>query len=89
MLNEKDWIPIKDGLPEKNGAYLCTVNCLGKNLVQTVNFANNLNKIDPFNFFEYNRAGWYDHDSEYGDYEVEDVVAWMELPKPYKVESEE
>lgn len=84
-MDEKNWNSVKDGLPKKDGEYLCTVNCFGVyNLVKTVSFANNLNKAD-INFFgnDYNRAGWYDIDSEVGCYEESDVVAWMELPKPY------
>lgn len=46
-------------------------------------YQNNLSKVDPFDFFECNRAGWYDYNSEYGNCEVKSVVAWMELPKPY------
>lgn len=85
MLNEKDWISVaKNGLPKKNGRYLCTVNNIGFDFVEVVSFANNLSKVDEFDFFGYNRAGWYDYDSEVGHYEVTDVVAYMELPKPYK-----
>lgn len=89
MLNEKDWIPVKNGLPEKNGTYLCTENSIGFDFVEVLSFANNLSNVDDFDFFGFNHAGWYDCDSEVGHYEVKNVVAWMELPKPYKVESEE
>lgn len=83
-----DWISVKDGLPKKDGRYLCTIYHKYSNLsfINVVNFANNLRDVDEFEFYNYtyNRSGWYDYDSEYGNYEVEDVVAWMELPKAYK-----
>lgn len=84
-MDEKNWNSVKDGLPKKDGKYLCTVNCFGVyNVVETVSFANNLSKAHEFDFYGCNRAGWYNYDSEYGqNYEETNVLAWMELPKPY------
>lgn len=88
-MDEKNWISVKDGLPKKDGDYLCTVKGLyGYSSIQILSFANKLSKADEFEFFGINRAGWYDYDSEAGNYEVGTVVAWMELPKPYKEEEE-
>lgn len=56
----------------------------GDNVVEKVSFANNLSKVDEFEFAGCNHAGLYSYDSEAGNYEVADIVAWMELPKPYE-----
>lgn len=83
-MDEKNWISIKDGLPKKDGEYLCTVvKVYDCTTVQIVIFANNLSEANEFEFLGCNYAGWYDIDSD-GYYEVSDVVAWMELPKAYE-----
>ena len=38
-----------------------------------------INRIDTF----------YDSDSEYGDVNYDDVIAWMELPEPFNGEVKE
>jgi len=72
------WIPVSERLPEEDGQYLITV------------------KYKP-------EAGYEDIYAEHGEWrdgrwdmfcfghcgEVEDIVAWMPLPEPYKAESED
>lgn len=82
-----NWVSCKDKLPEKDGKYLTTEKCPIMNYPGTLcirNFTNTLSKVDSSVFGRRRKAGWYDYDSEYGYYGVSDVIAWQELPKPYK-----
>ena len=71
---EPKWIPVSERLPEENGQYLVTV----KNLTGYEQLYNNVFECE---FFEKDWIfkGWKDNK----------VIAWMELPEPYKAESEE
>lgn len=85
---ERRWFPIKENPPQKNGSYLVTVDygpTLGKSC-EIARFANILEEIDDFDFYNARRPGWYRYDSEYGYYEIDNVIAWMERPKPYEQE---
>lgn len=64
------WIPITDGLPEERGTYLVTVNDGGIRVA-----------IAQWWYDVDNGGEWY---FVYDDYYVEDIVAWMPLPEPYK-----
>lgn len=71
--------------PKENGAYLVSLTSFsGKHTWQDVcKFANNLEKVDAFDFKGIKRAGWYSYkDGDY--YEVDDITHWMPLPKPPK-----
>lgn len=79
-----EWISVKDRLPKKNGKYLCfkVNNVLPGGYVRIYFFANNLKKVDKYDFYDANRNGWYDYDSEWGYYEVSNITHWMPLPEP-------
>ena len=83
------WIPISEGLPDKNGTYLVTVeDCMGRG-VEILDYANDLYEIDNYDFIDKKGvAGWYVFDEEWGFIEDENVIAWKSLPQPYKAESE-
>lgn len=82
------WIPVEEGLPKKNGDYLVTVPSIcGGGSVYKYSFATDLHKVDKYDFPKH-KSGFYRIDSEWGYYEVDDVIAWMPLPEPYKAESE-
>ncbi len=69
----------KTGKPEKYGRYLVTRMIFDKySVVDIVNYG----EMD--NFGKLKKVCWYDHDSEYGDYEVDNIIAWMELPEPFE-----
>ena len=78
------------GYPKDNGPYLTTVKMrVGKNTVRYVKilyFADNLEKIDEFDFEGKARPGWFSYDSGHGHCEWDNVIGWMELPKPMKEE---
>lgn len=92
------WISVKDKLPDKDGCYLVARKCGIDTFVDILDFDRCLSKIDEFIFPEdegYKRPGWYDVDELYSDtfddeygYEIDDVIAWMPLPKVYEIEEE-
>lgn len=85
---EADWIPVSERLPEKDGEYLVTVSSFCGEIVFKCSFAMDLHKVDEYNFPEH-KCGFYGIDSEWGSYEINDVIAWMPSPDPYRKESEE
>lgn len=87
-LEQTRWIPVSERLPEKNGEYLVTVSSFCGEIVFKCSFATDLHKIDEYNFPKH-KCGFYGIDSEWGSYEVNDAIAWMPSPEPYKAESEE
>ena len=88
LSQEPKWIPVSERLP-KDGTYLVTLEGInGKPRIDMMSFAKDLYKVDEFDFPKH-KCGWYNYDSEYGYWECTKVIAWMPLPKPYKVESED
>ena len=85
---KQGWIACSEKLPEKDGEYLVTVKPTFKNMknyIKHCDFALNLYKVDEYDFVDKKGvAGFYKYDSEYGYYEVTDIVAWMPLPEPYE-----
>ena len=73
------WNPVSKN-PKKDGRYLVTTD---GNYVAIKSFAKNLRKIDKYDF-DKAEPGWYDYDSDFGYYKYHKVIAWMELPEPYK-----
>lgn len=72
------------GEPTTKGSYLVTIQDIG---VTILSYAKDLYKVDDFDFGKYKgkkHAGWYDYDSEYGFIEYDGIIAWQELPEPYK-----
>ena len=85
------WIPISERLPEKRGDYLVTQKATFTDYVyiSVAGYALNLHDVDEYDFADKKRAGWYEYDSEWGYFEIDGVIAWMPLPKPYKAESKD
>ena len=84
---EMRWIPVSERLPETDGTYLVTkLGCLGES-IEIASFANDLYEVDEWDFHDMKgKAGWLDYYSEYGYCEMKDVIAWMPLPEPAKLE---
>lgn len=87
-LNANKWIPVSERLPEKDGEYLVTASSFCGEIVFKCSFAMDLHKVDEYNFHKH-KCGFYGIDSEWGSYEIDNVIAWMPSPEPYKAESEE
>ena len=84
LKQQSKWISVSEKVPENNGTYLVTLKYFNHNSIDIMSYAENLSKIDEFDFCGVNRAGWYDYDSECGYYEVDRVIAWMPLPSMYE-----
>lgn len=72
------WIPCSERLPESYGKYIVTRG----NSVYGI-------YVNMLRYFEEDNPCWYFYDSEYGDCPVDDVIAWMPLPEPYKTDGKE
>ena len=70
--------------PTQNGRYLCTISLTPSiRYLSIYTWATSLKSVDEYMFADSDRPGWYNYDSEYGNYEVHDIIAWTELPEPY------
>ena len=77
-----EWIKAKDKLPDKDGHYLVVKSIMGMfNKIDVCAFALNLHEVDEFDFPDENRPGWYEYDSETGNFEWTGVTHWAELPE--------
>lgn len=82
---EPVWIPCSERLPEEDGEYLITLRWGNyPNSVETLLFTNDLSSVDRVGYAGEKRPGWYEYDSDYGCYEIDNVIAWMPRPEPYK-----
>ena len=78
------WMPISDGKPKENGRYYVTrgLNACGAlwNRVYIINYSDLMGlKSERI---------WWDGNVGKSDFEeITDVLAWMQLPKPWKGES--
>ncbi len=81
-----DWISVKDRLPEKKDSYLVVEDLFGDKIEKICGFTKNLSDVSFVDFDGNTNPGWYDYDSEYGYFEVQNVTHWMPLPEPPKEE---
>lgn len=73
---EPRWIPVEEKLPEVGESVLVTFSLIEKySWVKIARYGTPIYE-DKICFFE--------NDSEWGDYEISGVTAWMPLPKPYE-----
>lgn len=85
ILTEPVWIPCNERQPEEDGEYLVTLRWDNyPNGVETLHFTNDLSSVDRVGYAGEKRPGWYEYDSDYGCYEIDNVIAWMPRPEPYK-----
>lgn len=79
------WIPVSERLPEANGRYLATrgLNACGAmwNRVYLINYSDLMGlKSERI---------WWNGNVGKSDFErIDDVIAWMPIPKPYKEEDD-
>lgn len=85
ILTEPVWIPCNERQPEEDGEYLVTLRWSDyPNSVETLHFTNDLSSVDGVGYAGEKRPGWYEYDSDYGCYEIDNVIAWMPHPEPYE-----
>ena len=80
------WISVKDKLPSKDGKYLVTKYFWNMFSVSIRYFTLDLSEHIWYGEDKTlkNRSGWYHDSSEWGNIVDDNVVAWQELPEPYK-----
>ena len=80
----QEWISVDDRLPERDGAYLVTIEYFGKSQGIDIRYFT----IDGEKVDEYELAGqkcvWFFYDSEYGHVPTDSVTHWLPLPEPPK-----
>lgn len=76
VLEQTRWIPVNERLPENSGRYLAYIVNEHDDKLQYIMTCEYL--VDGY-------WNWYPDDECASD----NVIAWMPLPKPYKVESED
>ena len=90
-----EWISVKDRKPNKeeikknDGTFPVQHSLFGKfDSIMICSYSDNLYKTDKDDFRdkknEENKDGFYNLDSEYGYYEIDNVEYWMELPDKVK-----
>lgn len=75
-----NWIKTSEREPTEKGLYLVAYKILGHIVYDTCRWTPNLYDIDEYDFDEdeYKRSGFYDHDSEWGYYEIK-TLAWQPI----------
>ena len=81
---EMDWIPTRDKMPTARKYYLLTVKNENFSIVVIGMFVNDMHNFDSIDLKGKHRCGFINYDAEWGYYEIENVIAWMPLPSPYK-----
>lgn len=85
-----EWHNAKTDPPKKNGLYIvCSKLQYYKDkeehitsIVRVISYATDLYKVDKFDFADKkDKSGWYSYDAEWGYFERNDILYWMELPK--------
>lgn len=82
------WISVKERMPEKKDSYLVVKDLFGDKIETICGFTKNLRDVSFVDFDGNTNPGWYDYDSEYGYFEVNNVTHWMPLPEAPKEEEQ-
>ena len=81
--SEQQWIPCSERLPEKNGRYLATRGLKACNSIWNRVYIINYSDLMGLKAEKI----WWDGNVGKSDFQrIDDVVAWMPLPEPYKGE---
>ena len=84
------WIKPSDRLPKDNTEVLIAKDVFGHQKLDIARFVKSMHKFDEYDFpcKRDNKPGFLKYsDGEY--YSISNVLAWMELPEPYKEENNE
>ena len=68
------WIPCEERLPERDGKYMTTVDCVGEMVIMMLDYVDGWNCVREA------------EGTVYRKYEIFDVIAWRPAPEPYREE---
>lgn len=77
---KKDWIPVSERLPNRNGVY---------NVTRKIKEGETIYFISDASYFDGQNTWHRDTGINHGRPYLTDVIAWMPKPEPYKKEGEE
>ena len=80
------WIPVTERLPKEDGKYLTYYHNHFGDITRVLWFAKDARKVNKYDFYRSWKKVWYEYDSEYGYFTIDDVTHWMPLPQPPKGE---
>lgn len=78
-----EWIPITERLPESDKDVIISY----KNWIRIGYYHFDPTEYEP-PYEELNETGWYESENMNRICDQEEIIAWMPLPDPYKVEHE-
>lgn len=78
------WRPFPKEIPQETGEYLVTIKVTEKYSYVTIR-----NWGEMIDFNGKHRTTWHFYDSEWGSMVQNGVIAWVELPEPFKKEVDE
>ena len=83
-MQANNWMAYPEYKPVEEKEYLVTQEVApGCKKINIRGWSNNLYQKDQCDFFEdQSRPGWYGYDSEWGYYEVTNVIGWQPAPDP-------
>ena len=83
-MQANNWMAYPEYKPVEEKQYLVTQQITPTHkIINLKGWSNNLYKKDPSDFFkDQDHPGWYDCDSEWGYYEVINVIGWQPTPDP-------
>lgn len=73
------WTPASNP-PKVKGKYLVIIKCPTLTSIDIIYYSLNLYQLDKYDFYDKKRPGWYNYNSEFGYYEVSNIIAWSPLP---------
>lgn len=79
-----DWRNAKSDPPQKDGKYLVCRCCFDDHkFIDVSYYSTDLYRVNDYEFHDKKGVpGWYQLDSEYGDYVEDDVIYWFDPELP-------
>lgn len=84
-IKNDQWTPMSDRPPEDGTKCLVTQRFGNVRIVSDATYSSDLYRVNKYDFIDRKgMAGFYNHDSEIGYIELENVIAWMPKPKAWE-----